>query len=415
MFILLEGELEARANDKALYMARAGEITGKLPHSRMVTYPRTVRAATAVWQLTIPESSFTEMFQRIPSLELKLIRVMADRIRNSTADEVQQSKLAALGKLSAGLAHELNNPASAAARAAADIRQNLKRLRELDASIAAAQLTPEQRLALVTSETEALTHAQSCTALDALTRSDREEAVGIKLQKLGVPDAWDLAPELVDAGLTTASLDEFAKCSNGVFRESLSRVGVLILLDRLSEEIQESMGRISSLVKSIKDYSYMDTTPERDVDLHKDLENTLRILENKIRKSGVRVERDYDKQLPLICANGSELNQVWTNLIDNAIDAMAEDKSGREKLLKVHTGSKLERVVVEIFDTGPGVPEQLRTRIFEPFFTTKKQGEGTGLGLDVVQKIVHRHHGDIRLESAPGRTCFQVMLPIKRA
>ncbi|HYP06749.1 MAG TPA: ATP-binding protein, partial [Bryobacteraceae bacterium] len=153
---------------------------------------------------------------------------------------------------------------------------------------------------------------------------------------------------------------------------------------------------------------------ERDVDLHNDIENTLRILDRRIRIANVSIEREYDKELPKICANGSELNQVWTNLIDNAVDAMAEDSSGRPRVLRIRTARKLDRVVVELFDTGPGVPPSLRDRIFEPFFTTKKQGDGTGLGLDVVRRIVQRHHGELRLESAPGRTCFQVILPVRR-
>jgi signal transduction histidine kinase len=189
----------------------------------------------------------------------------------------------------------------------------------------------------------------------------------------------------------------------------------MIALEQLSGEIVESMTRISVLVKSIKEYSYMDTVADRDVDLHQDIENTLRIMDRSIRQADVSVEREYDKDLPKICANGSELNQVWTNLIDNAVDAMAEDSSGRPRVLRIRTARKLNRVVVEVFDTGPGVPVELRDRIFEPFFTTKKQGEGTGLGLDMVQKIVHRHHGDLRLESAPGRTCFQVILPVRSA
>jgi signal transduction histidine kinase len=220
---------------------------------------------------------------------------------------------------------------------------------------------------------------------------------------------------LVDAGFTGESLDAFARHAGAIFPQALARIGKVIALEQLSGEIVEGMARISALVSSIKEYSYMDTAAERDVDLHNDIENTLRILDRSIRLAAVSVEREYDKDLPKICANGSELNQVWTNLIDNAVDAMAEDSSGRPRVLRIRTARQLDRVLVEVFDTGPGVPLELRDRIFEPFFTTKKQGEGTGLGLDMVQKIVHRHHGDLRLESAPGRTCFQVILPVRPA
>ncbi|MBC7927194.1 MAG: GHKL domain-containing protein [Bryobacteraceae bacterium] len=410
--LLLEGEVEGRSDDRSTYIAKAGEITGKLPHSRMEKFFLTVRAVGHVHAVSIEESKFGEMLERLPKLEVRLIRLMADRIRDFTASEVQQSKLAALGKLSAGLAHELNNPASAAARAADSLREKLVSVRDLDCAIAAADLTPQQRAAIVTAESKALAHARSCVGLDAMTRSDREDELGSLLSGFGVKDGWDLAPELADAGFDAKILKDFASQTGPVMREALGRVASLIALDRLAEEIQDSMGRISGLVKAIKEYSYMDSSKEREVDIHKDIENTLRILDSKIRRSGVDVQRDYDKTLPLICANGSELNQVWTNLIDNAIDAM-ENTSG-EKMLRIRTTVRLDRIVVEVLDTGPGIPEELRQKIFEPFFTTKKQGQGTGLGLDFVQKIVRRHHGDLRLESKPGRTCFQILLPISR-
>ncbi len=412
MVMLLEGEMEARSGDRPLYLIGAGSIAGKLPHSRMTAYPRTVRAVRRLHVLRIFEKDFVEMLDVIPGLEGKLIQIMADRIREFTAAEVQQSKLAALGKLSAGLAHELNNPAAAAARAAGQLRENLRCIRELDHAFAMADLTQDQRTAIVDAETLAIANAEKCGPLDTLTRSDREEALGDQLSKMGVEVAWDLAPELVDAGFTAESLSDFSKQSGVFFKEALAHMALLIAMDRLAEEVQESMARISSLVKSIKEYSYMDNAGEREVDLHKDLENTLRVLSAKITRSGVTIERQYDSGLPLVCGNGGQLNQVWTNLIDNAVDAMAGLTSG-EKILRITTSRKLDRAVVEVLDTGPGVPPNIQQRIFEPFFTTKPQGQGTGLGLDVVQKVISQHQGDIRLESKPGRTCFQVFLPIE--
>ncbi|HYP06185.1 MAG TPA: cyclic nucleotide-binding domain-containing protein, partial [Bryobacteraceae bacterium] len=250
MFIMLEGEIEGRSDDRAVFTARAGDITGKLPHSRMVTFPITSRAVTAVWNLTIPDSAFAEMLDRIPELDARLIGLMADRIRSFTADQVQQSKLAALGKLSAGLAHELNNPASAAARAADSIRAKLEELRRLDLRVASADLSHEQRVALFEAETRALDHARGCTGLDALTRSDREEELGAGLQKLGVANAWELASQLVDAGFTRESVEAFAREADGIFPQALARIGLLIAVDQLSAEILESMTRISALVKS---------------------------------------------------------------------------------------------------------------------------------------------------------------------
>jgi signal transduction histidine kinase len=287
-------------------------------------------------------------------------------------------------------------------------------MRDLDCRVAEADIRPEQRTRVVTIQGKALDHARGCTPLDALTRSDREEELGSHLSDMGVNDAWDLAPELMDAGFTRESLTDLAEAADGAFAHVLARIAMLIRLDRLAQEIQESTSRISRLVTSIKDYSYMDTAAEREVDVHRDIENTLTILGNKIRKSGVAVERLYDKSLPVICANGSELNQVWTNLIENAIDAMAAMPDGA-KTLRLRTSVRLDRVVVEVLDNGPGIPDNIRERIFEPFFTTKKQGEGSGLGLDVVRRIVRRHHGDILVESQPGNTSFEVRLPIARA
>jgi signal transduction histidine kinase len=414
MMMLIEGEIEGRSDDHVLYIGTAGEISGKLPHSRMQKFPLTMRAAAPVRAAVLHQKHFDEMLDQIPELEVRLVRLMADRIREYTTSEVQQSKLAALGKLSAGLAHELNNPASAASRAADAIREELARMRDLDCRVAEADIRPEQRTRVVTIQGKALDHARGCTPLDALTRSDREEELGSHLSDMGVNDAWDLAPELMDAGFTRESLTDLAEAADGAFAHVLARIAMLIRLDRLAQEIQESTSRISRLVTSIKDYSYMDTAAEREVDVHRDIENTLTILGNKIRKSGVAVERLYDKSLPVICANGSELNQVWTNLIENAIDAMAAMPDGA-KTLRLRTSVRLDRVVVEVLDNGPGIPDNIRERIFEPFFTTKKQGEGSGLGLDVVRRIVRRHHGDILVESQPGNTSFEVRLPIARA
>jgi signal transduction histidine kinase len=221
-----------------------------------------------------------------------------------------------------------------------------------------------------------------------------------------------LTAELVDAGLKAEHLSDVVEAvGQDALEAVLRRLAAILSLYRLSEEVRESTARISELVRAIKEYSWMDTTPEREIDIHAGLENTLTILKHRLR-GDIRVERNYDPDLPLICAHGGELNQVWTNLIHNAIDAML-DSSG-EKILGIRTASQAADVLVEITDSGSGIPADIRDRIFEPFFTTKQHNEGTGLGLDIVFRIVRKHYGDIRFESHPGRTSFQVRLPLKK-
>jgi signal transduction histidine kinase len=389
MYILLEGEIEARTEPGTPplppFIARAPQVTGLLPHSRMKTMARTVRTTVPTHVLQLHKNRFDEMLDRIPELDKRLIAIMADRIRDTTRMDLQHEKLSALGKLAAGLAHELNNPAAAVAR-------NIKTLREKLVDL----------LSTNEFEREALQKARSSEPLNALERSDREEELGTWLSEAGVEDAWDLAIELVDAGFTRET-------AAGVPPESLRRAAMSISLDRLAADIEHASCRISELVRSVKEYSYMDTAAEREIDVHAGLDNTLTMLSHNLR--GITIERDYDPELPLLCGHGAELNQVWTNLIDNAADAMADSELKR---LRVRTAFRGDKILVEIDDTGSGIPPEISSRIFEPFFTTKRQGDGTGLGLDTVFRIVKKHNGDVRFESKPGSTCFQVSLPLSR-
>lgn len=382
MFILLEGEIEARSSSQAPFLARAPQITGLLPHSRMKTMQRTVRTVEPTRLLRIHKNRFDEMMDRIPELEKRLIGLMADRIRDTAQADLQHEKLTALGKLAAGLAHELNNPAAAVAR-------NIKTLREKLRGLAAGE--------------EAMVEARGESPKNALERSDREEELGEWLSSQGIADAWELAAELVDAGFTRES----ASVANPA---ALRKAAVATAIDRLAADIEHASARISELVKSVKEYSYMDTEAETEVDIHAGIENTLTMLSHRLR--GIQVERDFDPALKRVCGHGGELNQVWTNLIDNAADAMA---GSAEKRLWIRTAQRNESAIVEVADTGAGIPDAIRSRIFEPFYTTKPQGQGTGLGLDIVFRIVKKHCGEIRFESKPGATCFQVTLPTERS
>lgn len=410
MMVLLEGETrghrEQPVGDGRTYSARAPYITGLLPYSRLKEIPLTMRAMTPATIAFLSASHFPEMLERAPALQPRLIAVMADRIRETTRTDQQREKLTALGKLSAGIAHELNNPAAAVRNAAVNLKEVVRALRTAGLHLDKRGLLPDARLFLAQIECD-WSKDHPPAALDSLERSDREEAVGEWLERRRVPNARQMAPDLVDAGCDLETLGKLAaRFDSEILADVITRLTASFTLNRLVEQIENGTSRISDLVRAIKQYSYMDQSPEQEIDVHEGLENTLIMLHYRL-KHGVDVVRDYDRSIPRICAYGSELNQVWTNLIDNAIDAM----NGRGQLV-LRTAAEFGRVLVEIRDNGPGIPPELRDRIFEPFFTTKPVGEGTGLGLDAVYRIVQKHRGQVQVESEPGRTSFQVRLPL---
>jgi signal transduction histidine kinase len=334
---------------------------------------------------------------------------MADRIREDSKADQQREKLLALGRIAAGLAHELNNPASAARRAVGSLRQAFTSVRSAALQLEEHGLPLSSRLFLAKLDCEWMNEAGARSALDTLERSEREDEFAAWLQTHDVPNPWDLAASLVDAGCDRAVLEQVSKQIPSEFLgDAFVRMTASITVSRLLEEIESSIGKISDIVRAVKEYSYMDQMPEQEVDIHAGLENTLIMLRHQL-KAGIEVIRDYDRTLPTICARGSELNQVWTNLISNAIDAM----NGQGKL-RIRTFRDPTGAVVEVTDNGPGIPAELQPRIFEPFFTTKPLGGGTGLGLDTVYRIVTNHHGDVRFESRPGETRFVVRIPFSK-
>jgi signal transduction histidine kinase len=333
-------------------------------------------------------------------------------VQNIEAITRQQEKLAALGKLSAGLAHELNNPAAAAGRAAGQMRELLAS-QEDRALHLGRRLSDEDVSWLLTLRDHAATLARSQEPLDPLIQSDREEELLTWFAEHAVERGWDLAPDLVTAGLGTDDLDAMAvRLPGEVLADAISWLCATLSAAALSGELESSAERISDLVKAIKDYSYMDQAPIQDVDVHAGIDATLKIFSYKLKHSKVRIVREYDRTLPKITVYGSELNQVWTNLIANAVEAV----SGQEdQQITIRTFRKQDNVVVEIGDNGPGILREIQARIWEPFFTTKGVGEGTGLGLDITRRIVVRqHHGDISVTSQPGDTRFRVTLPIEQ-
>ena len=407
--VVLEGEFRIQRTtdpDTPIFTARAGQVTGALPYSRLTHFSGIARAVLPTRIARLHKRYFPELVQSMPLLGQRLVAVMADRIRETTRIETQRDKLSALGKLSAGLAHELNNPAAAAQRAAVSLREELETVRDASIRLARHALSAEQREFVTRFEREAGQSTATIPA-DPLAQSDREERIAWWLESRQVPGAWKLAPVLADGGVDIPKLEALAaQVGDLVLGDALTRIVSILTISKLINEIEITTRRISDLVRAIKEYSYMDQAAMQEVDLHQGLENTLTILHHRLKK-GIQVVREYDKNLPRICAFGGELNQIWTNLISNAIEAM----QGKGEL-RVRTALELDRVLVEIADNGPGIPPDVLPHIFEPFFTTKGVGEGTGLGLDTVCRIVQNHHGEIRVDSHPGDTRFQVYLPV---
>lgn len=410
MMVMLQGELRARSEhghaDGPVFTMSTGDVSGMLPFSRLKVISVTGRAVVPSHFLIFPVVHFEEMFHRLPELVRRLVGLLADRVRSTTRQEQQHEKLAALGKLSAGLAHELNNPSAAARRSAAALRDCLARLRS---AARTTTIGPQDCARLARAEEEIRSSLTPAQFKDEFARVEREESIQSWLESRGVADAWKLAPSLAEANLSDAHLERFASAAGSAVGPELLRFATLLEMDRIAEELEHSSTRISDLIKAIKEYSFMDQGPVQEVDLERGIETTLTIMHHKLKR-GITVTRDYASNLPKVMASGSELNQVWTNLIDNAADAM--NGSGK---LAIRTVRENDFVLVEIADNGPGIPADVKSRIFDPFFTTKGVGEGTGLGLDVVNRIIKNVHGQISVTSVPGDTRFQVRIPISSA
>src|SRR5216683_2868930 len=411
MVVILDGTLQARGEINGEIIAisiKSGSVTGVLPFSRMKQATLTGRAVTDSHILRFPASLFPDLVQKMPELTRRLVGLMSDRIRETTRIEQQKDRLAGLGKLSAGLAHELNNPASAAKRATSQLREILIKIKSASLELGRRDLTSAQKLEI--EKLEASFTQKDVIPADALTISDLEDQIDSLLRSHGQNDLWQLAADLARRNIKPEVLESlFTNLDADTARAALVRIAASVEVASLLHEIESSTSRISDLVGAIKEYTYMDQAAVQNVDIVKSLETTLTILNHKL-KQGVAVQRDYQRVPLLVNSFGSELNQVWTNIIDNAIDAM----QGKGEL-RVRTYRDDTCVVVEIGDNGPGISPEVEPHIFEPFFTTKGVGEGTGLGLDTVQRIVKKHRGNIQVDSKPGDTRFQVWIPLADA
>jgi signal transduction histidine kinase len=407
MFIFLEGLFQWRGEfggDTVSLPAQAGDVSGVFPFSRMKRFTVTGRALTDGRLARFPAALFPELIQRMPALTTRLVAMMSDRIREGTRIEQQRDRLISLGKLSAGLAHELNNPASAAKRAAGQMRYTLTKMRSANSGLWRRPLDDSDKARI--EEVEALLLQSEATPSQGLTLSDLEETLGSILQSYGHADSWELSAALARRNMPPDTLTSLlSHLDPSTARDALARIAASAELSTLLGTIESGTERISNLVRTINEYTNVNQGPVQNVDVARSLETTLGTLVH-ILQPKVKVQRAYEPVPLLVNASGTELNQVWANLIENAIDAMQGEGE-----LRVRTFCEDHYVVVEIGDSGPGIPPEIKPYIFDPFFTTKGVGEGTGLGLNTVQTIVRKFGGNIHVSSKPGDTRFQVRLP----
>ncbi|MGZ4610029.1 MAG: ATP-binding protein [Actinomycetes bacterium] len=416
-FVLLDGtvllsrrvadsEVEiSRTNQRGVY---AGATQAYLAPAEQRPYVNSLQSVTDSRLFVLEARAFATTIRTWFPMAMHLLEGLFVGMRASDALVGQRERLLSLGRLSAGLTHELNNPAAAAVRATSALRERVTKMRHKLALLAGGKLDTETLIRLTAVQEEAVERLPKAPKLTPMQVSDAEDELIDWLDGHSVTDGWDLAPTLVAAGVDCSWLDRVMSVVPAEHLENgLRWVTYALETEMLMNEIEDATHRISALVGAAKQYSQLDRAAHQFVDVHDGLDSTLVILGGKVTR-GIRVEKDYDRTLPDIPAYPAELNQVWTNLSDNAIGAV--DGQGT---LTLRTALDGDEVLVEVADTGPGVPEDLRQRIFEPFFTTKPVGEGTGLGLDIAYRIVvQRHRGDLRLESSPGSTRFQVRLPL---
>ena len=359
----------------------------------------------------VEAAAFGEKIREWFPMAMHMLEGLATGMRSSQAIVGQRERLLSLGRLSAGLTHELNNPASAAVRATASLRERVSKMRGKLAHLADAELDGRALAALTDLQEDAVERmAKNTRELSPMEVSEAEDVLGDWLDDHDVQGGWDLAPALVAAGIETDWLEEIAAAMPPeVLSDSIHWVAYALDTEQLMNEIEDATHRISALVGAAKQYSQVDRAAHADVDVHEGLKSTMVMLMHKIKSSGrITVVKDFAPDLPRVPAFPAELNQVWTNLIDNAVQAMPDGGT-----LTVRTRLERDHVLVEVGDTGVGIPPNLQQRIFEPFFTTKAVGEGTGLGLDISYRVIaQRHGGDLRVESRPGDTRFQVRLPL---
>ncbi|CAM5724521.1 ATP-binding protein [Streptomyces coeruleorubidus] len=397
-----------RTSQRGVY---AGSMQAYLGDRVRQVYNNSMRVTEPTRFFVLPADTFAGIMQEWFPMAVHLLEGLFFGSKNTQRAIGQRERLLALGSLSAGLTHELNNPAAAAVRATATLRERVGKMRHKLAVIAQGSYSPEVMANLIDLQERTAERVAKAPTLSPLEASDREDALTDWLDDHGIPDGWRIAPAFVQAGLDEDWLDQVAAAvDEELLPSAVGWLNYTVETELLMDEINDSTARISHLVDAAKQYSQLDRAPFQNADVHELLDSTLLMLSGKIGRR-IKVVKDYDRTLPRIPAYPAELNQVWTNLIDNAVSAM--NSAGGEGTLTVRTARDHDRLLVEFRDTGVGIPAEDRGRIFDPFFTTKPVGEGTGLGLDISWRIVvNKHHGSIQAESEPGDTRFQVLLPL---
>jgi signal transduction histidine kinase len=410
--LLLEGRLDGYAvvdgREEQDHVHEAPTWLGAIVALSVAQARVTIRARERSRVGLIDPEPFRALLCATPLAFDRVISVFGPVISRIEGAEHQREKLAALGRMSAGLAHELNNPVAAAKRTSAALADAVDTLGGVIGEFVEAGVERTEAAGLVALQRDAIARAKDAAGGSALDAADAEDAMGELLESHGVRDAWRLAEPLAAAGLDADWLEEVARLAGPALPAAVRWVAASVTAHSLTEDLRDSTERMSSLVQAIKAYTYMDRAALQEIDVHEGIEATLTILNHKLKHTDIAVERDYAGDLPRVCVQGSELNQVWTNLLDNAIDALGDSGT-----IRIATAPWEETgVEVTISDDGPGIPDDVQARVFEPFFTTKAIGSGTGLGLDTARRIVReRHDGELRLASRPGATAFTVRLP----
>ncbi|HLO14209.1 MAG TPA: ATP-binding protein [Anaerolineales bacterium] len=410
-YVLIKGDFEVQKQSGQslikIDMRNPGDVVGEMALLSRAPRNATIIAKTDGEAMRIPQEAFEKLLLSSTTAAMTVLHWVIARLTQNESLLHQQEKMAALGTMSAGLAHELNNPAAAAQRSASQLKETQSRWLSLTHEIERVAFQENQTDWLDDFTEEASHRFEAPHKLEALEKIDLVDQLQTWLEASGIESAWELAPTMVNFGWDSESLEKLkSNLSPSLFSLAIQWLGTGCLMMGLLSEVLQTTERISQIVRAVKSYTYLDQAPLLEVDIHEGLENTLVIMQHKLKK-GVTVKREYSSGLPRIEAYASELNQVWTNIIDNAVDAM----NGKGEI-KIKTYEEDQRVIVEITDNGPGIPEDIQPRIFEPFFTTKAPGHGTGLGLHISHDIIaNRHHGQLLVESKPGETKFKVILP----
>jgi signal transduction histidine kinase len=423
-WILLEGELhlyQTGSDGKEIDLAAVpvGSAFGEVPLLANIPNAVSVRATVACSLAQFDEEAFWNLMTSCPHVRKAILGNMATRFQKLQSHAVQQEKMASLGTLAAGLMHELNNPGAAARRAASQLRENLTRLVELSAKFTKSGMTPEQKSCMIDLQEHALSKKQP-VLMNSLEQSDAEEALAEWMENHDIENAWKMAPTLVSMGINARDLECAREAFEGAsLSDALSWLDALVSSMQLVGTIEESIGRVSDLVYAVKSYAYEGKGKNQSLDVNNSIHATLVILAHKLRAKEIALEKDFAADLPLLQTDYSGLNQIWTNLLDNAIDAVPQGGRIGVRTWAEKSPSDVKNphteICISISDNGSGIPIECQPHIFDPFYTTKPVGVGTGIGLGIVHRIVEQYHGSVHFSSVPGNTEFVVRLPATAA